>query len=145
VSFPTVSADSGGVAVIGTSAANQTNLSVANQIITNWPSGAALWLVWEMGDSSGKAQGLAIDNLSFSATSVQALVSQSFNLVAAGTNSVLSWQAPAGPKYQLEYKTNLMDANWTLLGNPVSGSGGSLNFTNQNTSTQDFYRLVIIP
>jgi hypothetical protein len=43
-------------------------LSVWNQAITNWPPGAALWLVWQMPDSTGKAQGLGIDNLSFSAT-----------------------------------------------------------------------------
>jgi hypothetical protein len=67
VNFPTVPADVGGVPVDGTSPANQTNLSVTTQVITNWPPGAALWLVWEMPDSGGKAQGLAIDNLSFSA------------------------------------------------------------------------------
>ena len=65
VSFPTVAADSGGVAVDGTSPLNQTNLSVLNQAITNWPPGAALWLVWQMTDSTGKAQGLGIDNLTF--------------------------------------------------------------------------------
>ncbi len=68
VSLPTVSADAGGVAVDGTAALNQTNLGVLNQTITNWPPGAALWLVWQMTDSTGKAQGLGIDNLSFSAT-----------------------------------------------------------------------------
>ena len=69
VVFPTDPTASGGLAVDGTSPLNQTNLSVLNQGITNWPPGAALWLVWEMADSSGKAQGLAIDNLSFSAWS----------------------------------------------------------------------------
>ncbi len=69
VAFPTDPTASGGVAVDGTSPLNQTNLSVLNQGITSWPPGAALWLVWEMADSSGKAQGLAIDNLSFSASS----------------------------------------------------------------------------
>ena len=49
----------GGGAVDGTSSFNQTNLSVLNQSITNWPPGTALWLVWQMTDSSGNAQGLA--------------------------------------------------------------------------------------
>jgi hypothetical protein len=57
--------------VDGTLAANQTNLSVVNQTITNWPPGAALWLLWVMADPSGKAQGLAIDSLSFSASTGQ--------------------------------------------------------------------------
>ena len=68
MNFPTVPGDVGGVAVDGTSSANQTNIAVSSQPITNWPPGAALWLVWEMADPAGKAQGLAIDNLSFSAT-----------------------------------------------------------------------------
>jgi hypothetical protein len=71
VSFPTVPTDKGGVAVDGTAPANQISLAVSNQVITNWPPGTALWLVWEMPDSTGKAQGLGIDNLSFSATSSQ--------------------------------------------------------------------------
>jgi autotransporter-associated beta strand protein len=71
VNIPTMSADSGGVAVDGTSTLNQTNLGVLNQTITNWPSGAALWLVWQMTDSTGKAQGLGIDNLNFSASFIK--------------------------------------------------------------------------
>lgn len=68
VNLPTVPADVNGVAVDGTSPLNRTNLSVWNQTITNWPPGAALWLAWRMPDSTGKAQGLAVDNLSFSAS-----------------------------------------------------------------------------
>ena len=71
VSFPTVPSDVGGVAVDGTAPANQISLGVTNQVITNWPPGAALWLVWEMTDATGKAQGLGIDNLSFSAIQSQ--------------------------------------------------------------------------
>ena len=39
---------------------NQTNLSVLNQTITNWPPGAALWLVWQMTDASGKPRAWAL-------------------------------------------------------------------------------------
>jgi len=67
VNFATVPSAVGGTAVDGTSTVNQTNLSVSNYSITNWPPGTALWIVWEMADPTGKAQGLAIDNLSFSA------------------------------------------------------------------------------
>jgi hypothetical protein len=62
VSFPTVAGDVGGVAVDGTNPTNQISVAVTNQAITNWPPGAALWLVWEMASATGKAQGLAIDN-----------------------------------------------------------------------------------
>jgi hypothetical protein len=100
VSFPTVGADSGGAAVDGASPLNQTNLSVLNQAITNWPPGAALWLVWQMTDSAGKAQGLGIDNLSFSAS----VLPVSVNIQISGTNLFLDWSAVAGQSYQLEYK-----------------------------------------
>ena len=85
VSFPTVVTDSGGVAVDGTAALNQTNLSVANQPIAGWLPGTALWLVWEMTDSTGKAQGLGIDNLSFSAGIAPPV---QLNLQVSGTNLV---------------------------------------------------------
>jgi hypothetical protein len=67
VNLPIVPGDVGGAAVDGAISINQTNLGVVNLVITNWAPGAALWLVWEMADSTGKAQGLAIDSLSFSA------------------------------------------------------------------------------
>jgi hypothetical protein len=34
---------------------------------TNWPAGAALWVVWEMDDPGEGGQGIGIDNLTFSA------------------------------------------------------------------------------
>ena len=98
VSFPTVSGDVGGVAVDGTAPANQINLAVTNQAITNWPSGAALWLVWEMADSTGKAQGLAIDNLSFAATALAASTNAPVLSVQGSSANpfVISWPALGG-------------------------------------------------
>ena len=55
--------------VDGTQPANQAYLSVTNQPISDWPPGAALWLIWQMADATGNSQGLAIDNLAFSANS----------------------------------------------------------------------------
>ena len=142
VSFPTIAADTGGVAVDGTSPLNQTSLSVLDQAITNWPPDAALWLVWQMTDSTGKAQGLGIDNLSFSA-SVPLSVPLSFQ--ASGTNLFLNWPAVAGQIYQLEYKTNLTDPSWIPLGNPVTGTGGTLTLTNNiGASSQRFFRLWLV-
>jgi hypothetical protein len=142
VSFPTVGTDSGGAAVDGTSPLNQTNLSVLDQTITNWPPGAALWLVWQMTDSTGKAQGLGIDNLSFSA-SIPLPVPM--NIQISGTNLFLNWPGVAGQIYQLEYKTNLTDPAWTPLGSPVTGTGGALMLTNNfGGSLQRFYRLQLV-
>jgi hypothetical protein len=142
VNFPTVPGDVGGVAVDGTSPLNQTNLSVWNQPITNWAPGAALWLVWQMTDSSGKAQGLAIDNLSFSA-SVPLPVPLSFQ--ASGANLILSWPSIAGQIYQLEYKDDLTAPTWTPLGSPVIGNGATLTATNSiGASGQRFFRLRLL-
>src|SRR5208337_1641702 len=89
VNFPTVPADVGGAAVDGTAAANQANLAVTNQVITNWAPGAALWLVWEMASSAGKSQGLAIDNLSFSASARTVLSPAPVTALSSGTNFIL--------------------------------------------------------
>ena len=142
VSIPTVSADSGGVAVDGTSPLNQTNRSVLNQAITNWPPGAALWLVWQMTDSTGKAQGLGIDDLSFSAS---VPLSVPVNIQISGTNLFLNWSGAAGQTYQLEYKNNLTDPAWTPLGSPVTGTGGTLTLTNNfGASLQRFFHLRLV-
>ena len=142
VNFTTVAADVGGAPVDGASPLNQTNLSVWDQVITNWPPGAALWLVWQMTDSTGKAQGLAIDNLSFSATIPQAVP---LNARFSGTNLFLTWPAAAGQIYQLECKTNLTDAIWTPWGNPVTGAGEPLTLTNNfGGSPQLFFRLLLV-
>ena len=142
VNLPTVGADVNGVAVDGTLPLNQTNLSVLNQAITNWPPGAALWLVWQMTDSTGKAQGLGIDNLSFSA-SVPLPVPLSVQV--SGTNLFLNWPGVAGQTYQLEYKNNLTDPTWTPVGNPVTGTGGTLTLTNTSgTSSQIFFHLRLV-
>jgi hypothetical protein len=142
VSLPTVAADTGGVAVDGTSPLNQTNLSVLNQAITNWPPGAALWLVWQMPDSTGKAQGLGIDNLSFSA-SIPLPVP--LNIQPSGTNLWLTWPGVAGQSYQLEYKNDLTDPAWTPLGSPVMGTGATLTLTNSfGASAQSYFRLRLV-
>jgi len=142
VNMPTVSADTGGAAVDGTASLNQTNLSVLDQTITNWPPGAALWLVWQMTSSTGKAQGLAIDNLRFSAS---VPLSVPLTIQPAGTNLVVTWPAVAGQTYQLEVKTNLTDAAWTPVGNSVTGTGATLTLTNNYVgSPQRFFRLQLV-
>jgi hypothetical protein len=139
--FPTVSADGGGVAVDGTLPLNQTNLNVIHQAITNWPPGAALWLVWSMPSSTGKAQGLAIDNLSFSATAV----APELAIQLSETNIILSWPGITTQNYQVEYKNNLTDPTWTSLGGVVSGMAGTVTTTNNfNISGQRFFRLRLI-
>ncbi len=140
VTFPTLAADKGGVAVDGTSSVNQTNLAVLNQSITTWPSGAALWLVWQMTDVTGKAQGLGLDNLSFAATAATAL--PPITIQTTGGNLLLSTPTVLGQIYQLESKTNLADPAWLPVGSPVTATAATLTFTNTpGSAPQNFFRL----
>jgi hypothetical protein len=144
ISFPTVSADVGGAAVDGTAAANQVNLAVTNQAITNWPAGAALWLVWEMTDSTGKSQGLAIDNLSFAATGAVAPTNPPvLNLQGSpATPFVITWPASASG-YQLYSATNLAPPiTWTRVTNAATSSNGTFYLTIQPTNAGQFFRLM---
>jgi regulation of enolase protein 1 (concanavalin A-like superfamily) len=143
VVFPTVSGDVGGAAVDGTAAANETYLAVTNQAIANWPSGAALWLVWQMVDSTGKSQGLAIDNLNFSATS-QSAPTNAPSLSLQGTSAnpfVITWPAAASG-YQLYSATNLSPpVTWSLVTTPAVQSNGTFYLTILPTNAGQFFRL----
>ena len=126
VSFPAAPAAKTPVPVDGTAAANQVALGVTGQVITNWPPGAALWLVWLMADASGKGQGLAIDNLTFSASAQPVLAIQ-----AAGANLILSW-----PYGELQSASNATGPFSTL-------TGVTSPFTNVPAGTRQFYRVVV--
>ena len=82
-----------------------------------------------MTDSTGRAQGLGIDNLSFSA-SVPLPVP--LNIQTGATNLILSWTGIAGQIYQLEYKDDLTAPTWNPSGSTMAGTGGPL------TTTADF-------
>ena len=145
VSFPAVSSAVGGVAVDGTAPANQTNLTISAQPIADWAPGAALWLVWRIADTTGKAQGLAIDDFSFSASSDAPDTDLIFmNVTRTGNRLSFSWLSLSGQDYQLEYKDDLAASTWTPLGPPTPSTGGLITLTDDtNTSIQRFYRLRI--
>lgn len=147
VNIPTNAADTGGVAVDGTSAMNQTNLSVTNQAIASWPPGAALWLMWQMTDSTGKAQGLAIDNLSFSASALPAgfVAPALASALVSGTNFHLTCPTLTNLAYQLQYNTSLAGTNWLPAGAPVLGTGAPATFNVAATNSQLFFRVQILP
>ena len=135
----------GGGAVDGTSTLNQTNLSISNQSITNWPPGAALWLGWQMTDSSGNAQGLGIDNLNFSANIAPPAPPIPLNIQISGTDLFLTWPTTEGQTYQLEYTDDLTDPTWTPMGNPLTGTVGIMTSTNNfSGASQLFFRLQVI-
>jgi hypothetical protein len=146
VSFPTLAGAAGGLAVDGTLAANQTNLSIVNQTITNWPPGAALWLLWVMADSTGKAQGLAIDDLSFSALDTTAVPAPELGVVSlTGSTLTLAWPSVPGALYRVQYKDDLATPAWATLGNDIPGTGAPVSLDlDVSTAPQRFYRVMVV-
>jgi PEP-CTERM motif len=53
--------------VDGALSANETNINLNAVSISNWGTNQALWLTWQTATAAGSSQGIAIDNLSFSA------------------------------------------------------------------------------
>jgi hypothetical protein len=148
VSFPTMAADVGGAAVDGTAAANQTILNVSNQVITNWTPGSALWLVWEIASAAGKSQGLAIDNLSFSAVNSSSLTNRPVLGIQgigttgyAGNQLLMSWP-DVGVAYRMYSATNLTPpVTWTLATGAMTETNGVFYFTAPSTNTARFFQL----
>jgi hypothetical protein len=68
------------------------------------------------------------------------------SIVTSGTQVIVTCRATISTQtYQIEYKDDLRDTAWTLLGSPTLGTGGSIAFTNQITTTQRFFRIDIAP
>jgi hypothetical protein len=126
VSFPAAPSAKTPAPVDGAAAANQAALGVTGQVIADWPPGAALWLVWLMADAAGKGQGLAIDNLTFSASAQPVLAAR-----AAGADLVLSW-----PYGRLQSASNAAGPFSTL-------TGVASPLTNVPTGPRQFYRVVV--
>jgi hypothetical protein len=125
VSFATGAKNAG-----GTGPLLSTNLAVTNQAISNCPPGAVLWLTWQMTSATSSAQGLAIDNLSFSATGPQTVV-PTLNIAPADGNVVLSWQANV-TNYTLQFTTNLLATNsWQTVPFATSNNTVSVPVSNQ--------------
>jgi hypothetical protein len=99
-----------------------------------------------MASPAGKSQGLAIDNLSFSASMFPTgIVSPPLTVQVSGTKLLLSCPTVAGLSYQWLYTTNLNDS-WLPLGAPIPGTGATITFTSSLTAAaQSFYRLEILP
>ncbi|HEY3853200.1 MAG TPA: lamin tail domain-containing protein, partial [Verrucomicrobiae bacterium] len=142
VIFPTDSGAAGGVAVDGTATANQTQLSANNQPVT-WPAGAALWLIWQMTDPTGKAQGLAIDNLTFTASTSTGTTTNGpvLSLQTSPTGPfTITWPASASG-YQLYTTTNLTPPTvWTLV-TGQSETNGTFFLPILPTNAGQFFRL----
>ena len=135
VSFPV---NTNGLQILdGTQSSNQVNLAATDLPIASWPPGAALWLVWLAADSLGSAQGIAIDNLRFSASVAPA----SLSIQQSGSDVIVSWpQSAAG--YTLQSNGSLTQPNdWSSVGQPVIPTNGLNTVTVPATNSPQYFRL----
>ena len=68
--------------------------------------------------------------------------------VKAANNFSLVWNTTAGVVYQVQYKTNLLQAGWINLGGALTATSSSLTMTDTNAfvaSPRRFYRLAVVP
>jgi len=55
----------------------------------------------------------------------------------------LSWVSQPNWNYTIQYKTNMTDFVWSTLTNIMSGNTNLMTYTDSNTSTQRFYRVML--
>lgn len=68
--------------------------------------------------------------------------------VKSANDFQLAWNSTPGVAYQVQYTTNLLQANWINLGSPITAQTNTLTLTDTNTfqsSVQRFYRLLVQP
>jgi len=68
--------------------------------------------------------------------------------VRSSGNFQLAWNTTTGAVYQVQYKTNLSQANWINLGNATTATTTTMSLTDTNavaSSPQRFYRLSVVP
>jgi hypothetical protein len=140
VSFSALASATNPVPVDGSAIANQVSLGVVNQPIAAWDPGAALWLTWQMTDPLARGQGLAIDDLTFSASPGQTVAGARLSVQLATPNVILSWPASL-PGYQLQTTSDLNNpGSWTTVPQGVVVSNGSNTVSIPIADTQ-FFRL----
>jgi hypothetical protein len=62
-----------------------------------------------------------------------------------GNGFAMSFPSQLGQTYRLEHSDSLNPADWQTLSNNISGTGGPMFITHGGSTTQRFYRAVILP
>jgi hypothetical protein len=64
----------------------------------------------------------------------------------SGNQFALTWPAPVGQTYQVEFKDDLNATSWSPFGVPLMGAGTTLAITNQlDDAPQRFFRVRVLP
>ncbi len=105
---------------------------------TNWPAGAALWVIWEMDNSAGSGQGIGIDNLTFSASGTTTAAPVQLNIVESAGSAVVWWTSSGGTNLQV---TSNLTQPWGPAGLPVTSANNTNSVTVPISVANQFFRL----
>lgn len=116
----------------GTQPGNQVSLATNNLAIPGWIPNSTLWLVWESQNPAGGAQGVAIDNLAFSAsvspvaTTRPELDGITFSGGGGGSGLGFSFTNISGAGFTVYAATNLAPpVVWIPVGQPTEVPNGA--------------------
>jgi hypothetical protein len=74
---------------------------------------------------------------------VPVLAPTPINITRTGNNNAISFPGQTGFSYQVQYKNDLNDPNWTNVGSAVSGNNTVLTVNDSTAGGSRFYRAVI--
>jgi hypothetical protein len=88
---------------------------------------------------------LGLDDVTL--TPIPAAAIQPVTVVKTNSNLKFSWTALTGLVYQVQFQTNLLQTNWTVL-KSITATNTPVTFVDTNPITtfpQKFYRLLLLP
>jgi len=127
------------------------NVPVAGNVSDLWLGGAPDYGTAQM--FSGLLDEVAVFNTVLSSNQVRQLyfsafsIPPIFNSVTRVGNAInLSWSAITGQTYQVQYRTNLSQSNWSNVGSTVVATNTTATLSDlPGSDRQRFYRVFIVP
>ena len=130
---------------------NSANTPVAGDFSDLWLGGAPDYGITRM--FSGLIDEVAVFNTALSSNQVRQLYFSAFsfppifNSVNRVGNAInLSWSAVTGQTYQVQYRTNLTQNNWSNVGSTVVATNATATLSDlPGSDRQRFYRVFLVP
>lgn len=66
-------------------------------------------------------------------------------LIVSNGVAALTWNSFTNGIYRIEYKSNLIDPAWTVLGSTLTSTGSTATLLDHSTDPQRIYRVVLLP
>jgi hypothetical protein len=126
----------------GTTLFNQTNIG-----LIGWTN--LQFVVSANGSSSTLQFGFRDDPWAFGLDDItlQPILPARFQTIATTANqATLTWAGSTGRQYQVQYKTNLLDSNWSNLNGPALSTNLLMTTVDPvRPNSQRLYRIVVLP